>query len=158
MQNTQQPKTAGKGHHVVLRSLLLAGAIVFGYAHAHATFSSMGFGTATWLTVGSTSHAESYSPFTQLIDTRDHDDTNVAGERIKKDKPVQKNKTDKSVKHPQRAKARSDESRGTEDRRDLKEDHHPQGERAQDKGTTSSKERSDEPRGTDDRRDLKDNQ
>lgn len=152
MQTIRQPKVGEKGSHVALGSLLLVGAMTLGYAQAHATVSWVKPGTVTLMTAGSMQHAEFSSPPTRLIDTRDHDDTNVTGERLKKEKPHQKKKqTDSSKKSSPSVKPRSDEPRGTEDRRDLKEDHHTQGAPA--KGMTQSPgsmETSDPSRGTGD--------
>lgn len=152
MQNRRQPKAGMKGSRVALGSLLLVGAMGLGYAQASATVLSVETGVVTSVILGPMHHAEFSSPPVRLIDTRDHDDTNVTGERLKKEKPHQKKKqTDSSKKQSPSVKPRSDEPRGTEDRRDLKEDHHTQGAPA--KGMTQSPgsmETSDPSRGTGD--------
>lgn len=74
----------------------------------------------------------SCSSSVRLVDTRDHDDENVVGERIKKDTSAQKHKAGKSMKPQQGAKRPAGQPRGTEDRRDLKEDQSTTGD-AQDK-------------------------
>lgn len=152
MQNRRQPMAGMKGSRVAIGSLLLVGAMGLGYAQASATVLSVEPGVVTSVILGPMHHAESSSPPVRLIDTRDHDDTNVTGERLKKEKPHQKKKqTDSSKKQSPSVKPRSDEPRGTEDRRDLKEDHHTQGAPA--KGMTQSPgsmETSDPSRGTGD--------
>ncbi|HMS82760.1 MAG TPA: hypothetical protein PKD12_03815 [Nitrospira sp.] len=147
MQNTRQPKVGARRYRVSLGSLLLVGAMALGYGPAHATVSLVKPGVVTLMTGGLIHHVEFSSPLTRLIDTRDHDDTNAAGQRLKKEKP--KKKTDSSKKQSPSAKPRSDEARGTEDRRDLKEDHHTQDAPA--KGMTqspASTQASDPSRGT----------
>ncbi|HRI36958.1 MAG TPA: hypothetical protein PLO50_00215 [Nitrospira sp.] len=137
MQIRRQPTAGMKGSRVALGSLLLVGTMGLGYAQASTTVLSVEPGIVTLAMLGPIHHAEFSSPPTRLIDTRDHDDTNVSGERLKKEKPHQKKKqTDSSKKQSPGAKPRSDEPRGTEDRRDLKEDHHTLGAPA--KGKTRS--------------------
>lgn len=157
MQNTRQAQTSGKKLTLLLAGMLLFVTLPFGSSHAHASFASMD-NLQLFPALGNipTCYADSCLPFTRLIDTRDHDDTNVAGERLKKDKSHQKKKADTSKKPSSGAKSRSDEPRGAEDRRDLKEQQHPHGVPGHDTTQSSgSKEVSDQPRGAEDRRDLK---
>lgn len=69
-----------------------------------------------------TCQAEACTSAMRLIDTRDHDNETTSGERVKKRQPTQKPKSDKSVKQ-ESAKSKSGETRGADDRRDLKDEH-----------------------------------
>jgi len=116
---------------VVIRSagviFLVGGVLLFGSmnlgADKRVTFSAP---TTALALTGQTAHplicqVEACSSSIRLIDTRDHDNETTSGERVKKGQPTQKPKSDKSVKK-QGAKPQSGQPRGTDDRRDLKDD------------------------------------